>query len=99
MKRIFFLMFLLCLKPVSSFAESCTALPDCRKLGYHLGYSSACGTDDSRYIFCPYDIRYRKCVNYDCETMGFTQEDKTSWCQEVVECKFNSSYTLCAEAK
>ena len=98
MKKILFLMLLFCLKPTLSFAESCTSLPDCEKLGYYLGYNAACGTDDSRYIFCPYDVRYRKCVNYDCANMGFTADDKSAWCRNIVTCKFDEAYTLCADS-
>ncbi|MBR2300031.1 MAG: hypothetical protein IJ870_05615 [Alphaproteobacteria bacterium] len=99
MKKIFLLALMLLFKPALSYAETCVALPDCEKLGYYLGYNAACGTDDSRYILCPYDVRYRKCVNYDCASMGFTKENKTAWCKTVVTCKFDSSYTLCDEPK
>ena len=100
MSKFFYLGFFVCLMPVAVRAQSmCASLPDCEQMGYHLGYEAACGTDNSRYITCPYDTNYRKCVNYDCAKLGFTTTDKSSWCKTVVTCKFNASFTLCAETK
>lgn len=96
MISLFAFMFLL---PAIVRADSCSTLPDCESMGYFLGYNAACGTDDSRYIFCPYDTDYRKCVDYDCEGMGFTQTDKTEWCKTIVNCLYDSAYTLCDEPK
>ncbi len=99
MKKILVLFAFMFLMPNVSKADSCTSLPDCESMGYFLGYNVACGTDDARYIFCPYDTRYRKCVDYDCEGIGFTTDDKTEWCERIVECEYDTSYTLCDEPK
>ena len=103
MSKFFGFILLTCFVPgMVSAAESCANLPDCEALGYHLGTEAACGTgegSDSRYIVCPYDSNYRKCVNYDCAGLGFTTADKSSWCETIVHCKFDDAYTLCAKTK
>ena len=99
MKKIIGLFAFMFLLPAVSRADSCTSLPDCESMGYFLGYNAACGTEDARYIFCPYDIRYRKCVDYDCEGIGFTADDKTEWCETIVPCKMDNTLTLCDEPK
>ncbi|MBR6409760.1 MAG: hypothetical protein IKS23_05960, partial [Alphaproteobacteria bacterium] len=99
MKKMISLFAFMFLLPAIARADSCSTLPDCESMGYFLGYNAACGTDDSRYIFCPYDTDYRKCVDYDCEGMGFTQTDKTEWCKTIVNCLYDSAYTLCDEPK
>ena len=99
MKKMISLFAFMFLLPAIARADSCSTLPDCESMGYFLGYNAAFGTDDSRYIFCPYDTDYRKCVDYDCEGMGFTQTDKTEWCKTIVNCLYDSAYTLCDEPK
>ena len=80
-------------------AETCTILPTCEDLGYTKGYTKECGTDENNYILCPYDREYRKCANYSCAGLGFTEDDKTEWCETIVKCKFDATYTLCAAKK
>ena len=100
MLKFFYLSLLVFVIPFAARAENaCASLPNCEQMGYHLGYEAPCGTDESRYIACPYDTNYRKCVNYDCAKLGFTMANKSSWCKTIVTCKFNASYTLCAETK
>lgn len=77
--------------------ETCKVLPSCEALGYAKGYAKECGTDERNYVLCPYDKEYRKCVNYTCEGLGFTKDDKADWCAEIIPCKFDSEYTLCKD--
>ena len=102
MKKLFFLVSVLCLHSTLGFAESCTAMPTCAELGYYRGTNVACGNDDWRYITCPYDSDYRKCVNYDCEKMGFKKNARAeleTWCGsgKIVTCPQDSSYVLCSD--
>ena len=100
MKKLFFLVSVLCFHSTLCFAESCTAMPNCAELGYYRGTNIACGDDDSRYIVCPYDPDYRKCINYDCEEMGFIKDGLASlqaWCQNIIFCKKDKSYVLCGD--
>ena len=100
MKKLFFLVSILCFHSTLCFAESCTAMPSCAELGYYRGTNIACGDDDSRYITCPYDSDYRKCVNYDCEEMGFIKDGLAqlqTWCQNIIFCKKDRSYVLCGD--
>ncbi len=80
-------------------ADNCTVLPSCEDLGYTKGYTKECGTNERNYILCPYDQEYRKCANYSCEGLGFTKDDKTEWCETIISCKFDTTYTLCAAKK
>ena len=100
MKKLFFLVSVLCFHSTLCFAESCTAMPSCAELGYYRGTNMACGDDDSRYIVCPYDPDYRKCVSYDCAEMGFKKdalEELQGWCQNIIFCKKDVSYVLCGD--
>ena len=74
-------------------AIDCQKLPDCEELGYSKEEVKGCAADG--YILCPFDDSYKTCVNYDCETLGFTESDKTSWCADLIECKGNPQMTLC----
>ena len=73
---------------------------DCTSLGY-----SKDGCD--HFLYCPFDKAYKKCVSgsslsaYDipCSQLGFTQENKTDWCSQIISCPQDSSYTLCAQTK
>lgn len=77
--------------------EKCEALPDCEALGYKRG-----NTDCNEYeqIRCPYNAVYSKCVNTDCEKMGFSIGDKSAWCKKdkIVYCPTDENYSLCQEA-
>ena len=97
MKKI--LLFLLVLSFNAQAEKNCAELPDCEALGYYKGSDTRCDSDDSHYIRCPYDKNYKRCVEYNCAKIGFTQTDKSAWCAKVIPCKNNPSYTLCAEKK
>ncbi len=73
---------------------NCDPLPDCTELGYELDIECETGTD----VRCPFDARYKKCINATCVDMGFTLSGKQSWCLKIVNCPSNPLYTLCAEA-
>ncbi len=75
-------------------ALNCTTQPTCEQLGYSKSIDANC--DD--YILCPFDTSYKKCITgkVDCAELGFTQDDKSEWCNKIVTCQTDSSYTLCA---
>ena len=74
-------------------ALDCEKVPDCTSLGYSQEEDTDCEKDG--FMYCPFDKSYKKCVQYNCEALGFTESDKTSWCADLVECKGNSKMTLC----
>lgn len=80
-------------------STDCTSQPTC----VSMGYSTDATCDNGSFIYCPYDISYKKCIpnggvaKTDCAAEGFTKEDKTSWCSKVVKCSADNSYTLCAK--
>ena len=78
-------------------AMNCQNLPDCESLGYSKSEDSNCVEDG--YMYCPFDQDYKVCVQYNCAALGFTTSDKTSWCDEIVTCKDDASYTLCNHLK
>lgn len=73
--------------------DSCKEMPSCENLGYVKDL--VCEQNTS--ISCPYDASYKKCVNNDCEELGYTKTDKKTWCKDIVPCPTDSSYTLCAK--
>ena len=76
-------------------ASNTTAAGDCATLGYSKDNVDGC----EHYLYCPFDTSYKRCVSseeIDCATLGFTQENKSEWCGNVVSCPMDSSYTLCA---
>ena len=73
----------------------CSKQPDCASLGFVNTDDDACAADG--YIYCPFDPTYKKCVERDCEKLGFTESDKTSWCADIIKCKGDEKYTLCAK--
>ena len=89
-----YLMFLLCLifANVAS-AVDCEKVPDCESLGYSTEDDTNCA--DNGYMFCPFNHDYKKCVQYNCSKLGFTEDDKTSWCGKLAKCKGNPRMTLC----
>ena len=92
-----YLMFLLGLMFANmAQAMDCEKVPDCESLGYSTESDPNCA--DNGYMFCPFDHEYKKCVQYNCEQLGFTQNDKTSWCKNIVTCRGNPEYTLCVKA-
>ena len=59
--------------------ETCDPMPDCEALGY----VKDADCPQNTYISCPYDASYKRCVNSDCEALGYTVSDKKSWCKEI----------------
>ncbi len=74
-------------------ALDCETPPDCEDLGFVQENDSNC--KDDGYLYCPFNKAYKKCVEFDCAKMGFTQSDKSSWCNKLAKCKSDTSYTLC----
>ncbi len=74
-------------------AIDCDVAPTCAELGYTTEEDPYCA--ENGYMYCPLDHSYKKCVNMDCTKLGFTEDDKTSWCTDIVHCKGNNAYTLC----
>lgn len=81
-------------------ALNCTVQPTCEELGY-----------DKDYLACPFDSSYIKNLSDEelfpaaksCADMGFTTDDKSSWCpaDKIVSCcdsedDAKGTYTLCA---
>ena len=89
-----YLMFLLGLifANVAS-AMDCEKVPDCEELGYTKDNDPNCADDG--YMYCPFDHDYKICVQYNCAKLGFTESDKTSWCNKLIKCKGNPRMTLC----
>ena len=77
-------------------AMDCEKVPTCEELGYTKVEDPNCADDG--YMYCPFDREYKKCVNYDCESLGFTNNDKTSWCKNIAACPGNKDYTACIKA-
>ncbi len=93
-KEMRYLMFLLGLLFANvAQAMDCEKVPDCASLGYSTKDDPNCA--DNGYMYCPFDKTYKKCVQYNCEALGFTESDKTSWCADLIECKGNAKMTLC----
>lgn len=71
------------------------AKPSCNALGYT---ETTCSSGS--YVACPYDKTKKKCIPVapTCEDLGFTVNDKSAWCTNIVECPTDTSYTLCAAA-
>ena len=102
MRKLLFIAFVLCLVSARCFADQCTALPTCEELGYYQGDIGACGSYNeygANYITCPYDSSFHKCVNYECQKIGFTADPKDDWCETIVPCIFDPNYTLCTQKK
>ncbi len=74
-------------------AMDCEKVPDCESLGYSQEEDTDCEKDG--FMYCPFDKSYKKCVQYSCEALGFTESDKTSWCEEVISCPSDKALTLC----
>lgn len=71
--------------------DSCDPVPDCESLGYVKNLECKQNTS----VSCPYDATYKRCINADCEALGYTLTDKKSWCKEIIPCPTDSTYTLC----
>lgn len=74
----------------------CVEQPTCSELGY--SNTESCITGG--FIVCPFDPTYKKCVpeRPDCEALGFTDTNKSTWCEgeNLIKCPTDTSYTLCA---
>ncbi len=77
-------------------ALNCERQPTCEELNYSKDDDPQCAEDG--YILCPFDSQYKKCVNFNCESLGFTNNDKTSWCKNIAVCPGNKDYTACIKA-
>ncbi len=76
-------------------AIDCNTIPDCISLGYSKNDVDGCNEDE--YIYCPLDNSYKKCIKaqLDCASLGFTTDDKSSWCGSIITCPTDTSYTAC----
>ncbi len=94
MRYLIFLLGLL----VANVAQAldCEKVPDCESLGYSTKDDPNCA--DNGYMYCPFDQNYKVCVQYNCAALGFTEDDKTSWCKNIASCRGNEKYTLCVKA-
>ena len=91
MKYVLILMMILFSNQVV--ALNCEKQPTCEELNYSKEENPKC--DKNGYILCPYDQSYKKCVQYSCEALGFTQSDKSDWCADIAHCKTDNTYTAC----
>ncbi len=93
-ERMKYILFLIAILFSSqAVALNCERQPTCEELNYSKEDNPKC--DKNGYILCPYDQSYKKCVQYSCESLGFTQSDKSDWCADIATCKGDKSYTLC----
>ena len=76
-------------------ASNTTAAGDCATLGYSKDNVDGC----EHYLYCPFDTSYKRCASFDCAALGFTKEDKSKWCNKIVTCQTDSSYTLCSDGE
>ncbi len=74
-------------------AMDCEKVPTCEELGYSTESDPNCAEDG--YMYCPFDKEYKACVQYNCAALGFTESDKTSWCNKLIKCQGNPLMTLC----
>ena len=91
MKYILFLIAILFSN--QAVALNCVKQPTCEELKYSKEDDPAC--KDDGYILCPFDFSYKKCTEFDCEKLGFTQSDKSAWCGKISKCQTDESYTAC----
>lgn len=75
---------------------NCSQQPSCTELGYSTSIDSDCLEEN--ILYCPFDTSYKKCVRQSCAKLGFTDNDKSSWCGKIIPCPENSGLTLCAES-
>ena len=77
-------------------ALNCEKQPTCEELNYSKDDDPNCAEDG--YILCPFDFSYKKCAEFDCEKLGFTSNEKSSWCKNIATCPNNKDYTACIKA-
>lgn len=79
----------------SGCASNSAAAGDCETLGFSMSDTTGC----EHYLRCPYDTHYKRCAalaEKSCQELGFTLDDKSSWCNSIVNCPGDSTFTLCA---
>lgn len=89
---------LTCVKDYGS-TESCLENPnpagDCSTLGYSTADVDGC----EHYLYCPFNTIYKKCVAggnaLNCAELGYTNEDKSEWCSNIITCPNDNSLTAC----
>ena len=91
MKYVLFLVMILF--SGQAVALNCEKQPTCEELNYSKEDNPKC--DKNGYILCPYDQSYKKCVNFNCESLGFTKSDKSDWCADIAHCKTDETFTAC----
>lgn len=93
----YYLLLGISLLPLPLYAQSklCEQVPDCAKLGFTTTYDETCADDG--YLTCPFNAQYRKCVKRSCNKMGFTSDDKSSWCEKIITCPEDNTYTACVK--
>ena len=91
MKYVLFLMMVLF--SGQAVALNCAQAPDCAELGYSNVDDPNC--KDDGYLICPFDSDYKKCVELNCQGLGYTQSDKSAWCEEIIYCPQDNTYSLC----
>ncbi len=74
-------------------ALNCEKQPTCEELNYSKEDDPQCAEDG--YVLCPFDFSYKKCLQPDCESLGFTQSEKSDWCADIAHCITDSAYTAC----
>ena len=91
MKYVLFLMMVLFSN--QALALNCERQPTCEELNYSKEDDPQCAEDG--YILCPFDFSYKKCLQPDCEKMGYTKSNKSDWCGKLAFCPTDNTYTLC----
>ena len=91
MKYVLFLIMVLFSS--QAVALNCEKQPTCEELNYSKEDDPQCADDG--YILCPFDFLYKKCAQPDCSKMGFTQSNKSAWCEEIIYCPQDNTYSLC----
>ena len=73
---------------------NCVSQPSCQSLGYSKTETCSNGT----FIYCPFDTSYKKCISkgINCEELGFTTDDKSTWCGNIIKCPNNEQLTTCS---
>ena len=91
MKYVLFLMMILFSN--QAVALNCEKQPTCEELNYSKDDDPQCAEDG--YILCPFDFSYKKCLQPDCEKMGYTKSNKSGWCGKLAFCPNDKTYTAC----
>ena len=77
-------------------AINCAEAPDCAELGYSNVDDPNC--KEEGYLICPFDSNYKKCVELNCQGLGYTNTEKSGWCKNIAACPNNKNYTACIKA-